>query len=97
MYQITSEEQQQKISNIIQNPVTNGQNIGTEKETEPMKKCGETSLEMSVTQADSKCGCVCKRSINSNNVQEIGQVLKELINSRKSGQTKIKLEIEFDN
>ena len=85
------------MSNIIKNPISNVDNIQCESEKQKVKTCGETSVEMLVASKQNPCSCYCKRMFSNNNVEEIGSILKDLISSRKSGKTTIKLEIELDN
>ena len=98
-YQITSDNQHETISKVI---AGNGaeQNIAIEDSVDvPTEQVvAQNSLEISLKNSSNAnvlgCSCTCQ-SVNLNDTQGLGQLLKGMLDGRKYGKAKIKLEIDL--
>ena len=96
-YQMTSHDQREQISNIIggrqkvmNQPVTSVTNE-TERKSE---NCVE--IEVKKEQNVNKLACSCTRkNVNLCDAQGLGQLINDMLEGRKYGKAKIKLEIEL--
>ena len=93
IYQITSEHQKENLRKIISGSTVN-------KPEPKVDESDKTSVEISVKNVKEhgvkqlSCSCL-KKNIDIEKTQEIGALINDIISARKSGKTKIKLEIEF--
>ena len=99
-YQITSDAQRQKLSEVIagekvQKPSVRP--VGKERDVYEQES-SKNSLEVLVkdTAGPNNIGCVCSKSnINVSGSAGVAQLLGDILEGRKYGKAKMKLEIEF--
>ena len=88
-YQITSDEQREHMSKVINATVTNDYQNESEKVSEVEIKVSDVCDKVPMT-----CSCN-KQNVKLNEVDRLGEMITQVIEKRKGLKTKIKLEIEF--
>ena len=98
-YQITSDCQCERISKIIAGKDQNKEKcIETKVETTNNEQVPQNSIEISLKNNSemNSLGCSCTRSnVNLKDTQGLGQLLNDMLEGRKYGKAKIKLEIDL--
>ena len=88
-YQITSDEQREKMSKIIKG-------FDKQNSIENNEKCGEVELKVTNSSVNADMGCECsKQNVKLSEAGRLGDVISNIVQSRRGLRTKIKLEIEF--
>lgn len=90
-YQITSDQQKDNLSKVLHDEISN-----------ITKENREPNLEVTVKEQSEGVpnitSCSCKgQKIKLNETDQIGSMINQIITSRKSGKTTIKIEIEFSD
>ena len=95
-YQITSEVQRQRLSEVISGEKVNKTKVVSVDEKE--EKDHNNSVEVVVTSEESvgqmACSCM-KKNVKTEDAKSVGQLLNDILVGRKYGKAKIKLEIDF--
>ena len=91
-YQVTSDQQREQMSKVIAGPKST--------ECSEKDKRSEGEVELSVTQKSDvgAMACSCnKKKFNINQTDQVGSMIREIMETRRGSKTKIKLEIEFSD
>ena len=94
-YQITSDEQCEKLSSVISGEIKHKK--GEQSNVEINQNA--CNLEVSVTNKTpfDKQGCVCMKSnVKMNETEEVGKLIMDILKTKKAKNTIIKLQIEFN-
>ena len=94
-YEVTSDQQRQQMSNIIQGEVCSE----TKKNELKCKQDVSNDLEISVhNKSDAGClGCSCNnQNVKLSETEKLGSVIEQILKSNKGGKAKIKIEIELN-
>ena len=95
-YQVTSHAQKEEVSNILNGNIDE-RNKENEVET---GECKANSVDVLVTQSDhvGTTGCEVNNSkLSFDKKRDVGDMISKILEGRKSGKTKIKIEIEFSD
>ena len=100
-YQITSHQQHEKLSEIIHGDrnVEHNTNV-VSVDNQQKKDKHDNSIEISLkSNSDANClACTCtSKNVNLHDTNGLGQLLKDMLEDRRYGKAKIKLEIDLSD